>query len=415
MKIILIYLLAFITLSKTISSQTGAALSFDGIDDYIQMNDPNFGTSDFTIEGWIKPNNMPAFLVMTRTSELTGAGNYCDLVLGNGSIYLELGAANSSYSVVQTPTTAITLGNWYHVAAVRSGMQLLVYVNGALLASATETVTRNLITGNNSLRLGGWPNTNNGWYNGLMDEVRIWNIARSQCQINSYMNCEIPSSTPGLLANYHFNNGVSSGNNPTVTVLPDFSGTLNNGALTNFALNGSNSNWVSPGGVVSGYTNVANSPSISSSSSSSLICIGQSATLTANGAATYTWNPGSLSGASISITPTITTNYTVSGTSAVTTCTNSSIFTQSVSTCSGIYNYTNPTESTIIYPNPSNGVFYFENLRNQSQIEIIDLTGRTIVRQEVNSSGLDLSNFDNGIYFYKITGEKSYTGKLVKQ
>src|SRR6185503_17801605 len=55
-------------------------------------------------------------------------------------------------------------------------------------------------------------------------------------------------------------------------------------------------------------------PTISIVSSNSAICSGQSTTLTASGATTYTWNPGNISGNPIVVTPTATTIYTVTGT-----------------------------------------------------------------------------------------------------
>ncbi|MBP7810168.1 MAG: T9SS type A sorting domain-containing protein [Bacteroidia bacterium] len=57
-------------------------------------------------------------------------------------------------------------------------------------------------------------------------------------------------------------------------------------------------------------------PTINTTSSSSVVCAGSNASLIASGASTYTWMPGSLSGATVSTTPTITTTYTVTGTNA---------------------------------------------------------------------------------------------------
>jgi type IX secretion system substrate protein/NHL repeat-containing protein len=59
------------------------------------------------------------------------------------------------------------------------------------------------------------------------------------------------------------------------------------------------------------------------------LCVGATATLTASGASTYTWNPGNQNGATISVTPTVTTTYSVIGT-ATTTCTDSKTYTQNV-------------------------------------------------------------------------------------
>jgi hypothetical protein len=54
-------------------------------------------------------------------------------------------------------------------------------------------------------------------------------------------------------------------------------------------------------------------PSITASLSPALICSGQSSTITGNGATTYTWNPGNLTGSVVVVSPTVTTSYTVVG------------------------------------------------------------------------------------------------------
>ncbi len=75
---------------------------------------------------------------------------------------------------------------------------------------------------------------------------------------------------------------------------------------------------------------VSASPVVSAVSSSSTMCTGQTITLTASGATTYTWMPGSVTGNPIASSPTVSTTYSVTGT-ATTNCSNSSMVTVSVS------------------------------------------------------------------------------------
>ncbi|MES2762886.1 MAG: gliding motility-associated C-terminal domain-containing protein [Bacteroidota bacterium] len=58
-------------------------------------------------------------------------------------------------------------------------------------------------------------------------------------------------------------------------------------------------------------------PTLTATSNPTAVCAGSSATLTGNGATTYTWNPGALTGSTVTVTPTATTVYTVIGTSAL--------------------------------------------------------------------------------------------------
>lgn len=79
---------------------------------------------------------------------------------------------------------------------------------------------------------------------------------------------------------------------------------------TTYTLIGSNGTCTSS---INSSVSVVPSPTVTANTSSTLICSGQSVTLTSSGASTYTWNPGALTGATVVVTPTANTNYTVSG------------------------------------------------------------------------------------------------------
>ncbi len=74
--------------------------------------------------------------------------------------------------------------------------------------------------------------------------------------------------------------------------------------------------------------NVTTTPTVIASASSSAICAGASVTLTATGASSYTWNPGALPGGIVTVTPSVTTIYTVTGANGL--CTNNKTLTITV-------------------------------------------------------------------------------------
>ena len=155
---------------------------------------------------------------------------------------------------------------------------------------------------------------------------------------------------------------------------------------------------------------------INATSSSSLICAGQSVTLTSAGATNYTWNPGGV-GASIIVSPTITSNYSITGTHSLTGCTNTMVITQSVSACAGITE-ANENSDISIFPNPSNNhlnVNFFNG--SGGKIILINSIGVKVIDLElVNGSNLINSNaLVPGIYYYSIFKNKNviYTGKIV--
>ena len=81
------------------------------------------------------------------------------------------------------------------------------------------------------------------YFNGYMDEVRIWNIARTQSQIANNMNNTLASDEDNLVAYYNFDHGIPYADNSGVTQLVDVSSLSNHGTLQGFTLNGSGSNW----------------------------------------------------------------------------------------------------------------------------------------------------------------------------
>lgn len=103
----------------------------------------------------------------------------------------------------------LELNKTYHVAFVYDGSTLKFYRNGFLLSQVPAT--GNLITNNYGTRIGDiagpWnpPSTN---FTGYINEVRIWNVARTQAQIKAGMNTTLanPTTQTGLLAYYTFNN-----------------------------------------------------------------------------------------------------------------------------------------------------------------------------------------------------------------
>jgi hypothetical protein len=154
-----------------------------------------------------------------------------------------------------------------------------------------------------------------------------------------------------------------------------------------------------------------------SSSTSGTICAGQSVSLTANGAATYSWNTGATT-AVIAVSPSVTTTYTVNGV-AVNGCANVSTVTQNVNSCVGIQTTNSKQLAINVYPNPSNGNFTVELADGLAKvINVTDITGRVIL---TTTSSLDLVNVNistlsNGIYYIKVASDnKAEVIKVVKQ
>lgn len=72
-----------------------------------------------------------------------------------------------------------------------------------------------------------------------------------------------------------------------------------------------------------------------------------------------------------------------------------------------------------IYPNPTDGIVYFENLEKQSEVAIYDLSGKIQLQKHLNSSEMEvnLENLNAGIYLYRLTTEngEQFTGSIIKK
>ena len=149
----LLLLMVSVFLSFAMRSQTGTALNFDGANDYVVAPDPNLGSSDFTIETWMKPSALTVGdLASTRTNEFFANGNWWTIQFLNGGLTFETAEAGlPAQMVVATPSNIISLGNWHHIAVVRAGLTYSIIVDDVVQGSGTDTGTRPLTTGNNTM------------------------------------------------------------------------------------------------------------------------------------------------------------------------------------------------------------------------------------------------------------------------
>jgi hypothetical protein len=162
---------------------------------------------------------------------------------------------------------------------------------------------------------------------------------------------------------------------------------------------------------------VTANPTVTAVSSLSLICNGQTASLTASGATTYSWNTSATTSV-IAVSPSVTTSYTVTGTNT-NSCSASVVITQSVSACTGLNNNLASFIGAVVYPNPTTGLFTIElNNGSVKTIQVMDLTGRIVLANTSSNDKIDfnISNLANGVYFVKVQSNNSVEViKIVKQ
>lgn len=154
---------------------------------------------------------------------------------------------------------------------------------------------------------------------------------------------------------------------------------------------------------------VSPSPTLNITSSSPSVCPGQSATLTLNSnATTYTWNTNNTSSV-IAITPSVTTNYTVTG--SLDGCASTATFTQHTKNCNGLQK--SDLTSLRIWPNPSSGKLYIESEQHDKML-VFDAVGKKVAEVEIKSGSQIIELvLPAGIYICQF--DHSGTTKLIIQ
>lgn len=245
----------------------GAALHFDGVNDNVVIphsSSINFNTNDnFTISLHVKipsANQPNTGAIDNSILEKVGSGggypyviryfNHTSGPITNGKVYAA--RWNGSTAAVVTSAIALNDDTWHHIAFVKNGATIFLYVDGVLNSTAPD-LTTGTTANTDPLYIGSRANLSN-WFKGEADNLRIWNTARTCDEIRQYRNCEMTGSETGLVAYYKFNHGFANENNSGVTILTDGTSGANHGTLQNFTLNGASSNWTAPGGVVTGTT-----------------------------------------------------------------------------------------------------------------------------------------------------------------
>lgn len=308
--------------------------------------------SAFTVEAMIYYTASTSKRIFLKNNTNSTDGISCDQHGGFQNLSFNIGAGGTK----ATGTTAnfvCSANAWHHVAYVFDGTatgnsnRMKIYVDGNPQAlsfvntvpSTTPSYNTNAIIGRSV-----WEGFS---FIGKMNDVRIWNVARTQAQIQSNMNTCLSGSTSGLLAEYKLNeasgssvatnsagsnnqasllyfntsscwNASTSGCNPVNYNVPLSGGITSNvlfvpSATTTYTASVTGGNGCV--GTATATATVNPLPSVVATSNLMLACSGSINQLQASGAATYIWNGVTASSDTI-LNPATAGTYTVQGTSS---------------------------------------------------------------------------------------------------
>ncbi len=243
----------------TTPTESASALDFGSSNAYVTFGDANsLDLAQFTLETWFRrdgpgtPNEtgtsgIPAAIPLIANGAPEAENSNADinyiLCLDNATNTLcadfEESAAGASPSLNHPVygTTSVVTGTWYHAAVTYDGSRFKLYLNGNLEADVLIGQPANTanISANSLATMLTTTGATRGFFDGAMDEVRIWNYARSIEQIRSTINTQITTPQTGLVARWGLNEGSG-------TVVAGSAGTSVNGTVT-----GTGYSWITPG------------------------------------------------------------------------------------------------------------------------------------------------------------------------
>jgi hypothetical protein len=198
------------------SGKFGQALNFvQGSSTNVDMGDNLDFAGDFSISTWVKSTGGSSARTIVGKQGTAGNHEYTLRVDNGGDNELHFiifNTANADYLDADSGTNIVSDGLWHHVAAVLSGSVAYIYVDG-ILKGSDNTTSGGTRTTNSSdpLRIGA---TNSGQYfEGPIDEVKMYNYARTQKQIIEDMNGGHPAvGTPvgSTVAHWRFDEGYGT-------------------------------------------------------------------------------------------------------------------------------------------------------------------------------------------------------------
>lgn len=220
----------------------GNAINFDGTNDILSTPLSLSNLGSFTLEGWVNATGASDRIAFFGQNDAIEFG-FSDATTIRGNTG-NTGPGGSNSVAWTFDNSTFPFNTWHHVAFTADGTEMKLYVDGQLKGTSYNPLS-NYGSSADFFTIGAavWDNTGNN-FSGSIDEVRVWNVARTQAQIQANMSREVdPLTTSGLIAYYSFNQGIASGNNAGLVTATDLVGN-SNGTLTNMAVSGSSSNFV---------------------------------------------------------------------------------------------------------------------------------------------------------------------------
>ncbi|MBF0451514.1 MAG: hypothetical protein HQK75_12485 [Candidatus Magnetomorum sp.] len=188
------------------------ALSFVGSDTISVSHQNEFNVNPITIETWLKPTTLSGSAQDHPIVSKLGTNSGWEL---RAYTYPEFLVAIDGIEYTVGSSAAITPNEWTHLAATYDDKDIKLYVNGVL--RGTKNMPGSISDNSADVSIGGSSLNTGNTFTGDIDDVRIWNTARTSEQINDFIELNLLGTETGLIANWPFEEGTGTNINDIST------------------------------------------------------------------------------------------------------------------------------------------------------------------------------------------------------
>ena len=180
----------------TSAGKSGGALNFDGVNDLVTVADKASLdlTTGMTLEAWVRPTANSTWRTVV-TKEMSGNltyGLFSNSDVAQPSSIVTIGA--NPVQDITRGTAEVPMSAWAHLASTYDGAVLRLYFNGTQVSS--KNVTGAMANSAGPLQIGG-NNVWAEWFQGQMDDLRVYNRALTPSQLQTDMNTPVAPPPAG--------------------------------------------------------------------------------------------------------------------------------------------------------------------------------------------------------------------------